>query len=338
MTTFAELTTLRVGGPIANLVTVSTDDEIATVVADADRAGQDCLVVGSGSNLLCGDGVFAGTVLRIASRGMEIDPDGDHVRVEVAAGEPWDEFVEFAVAQGWAGIEALSGIPGLVGATPIQNVGAYGQEIGDVIADVSAFDRRTQEITTLRPSELGLAYRSSRLKENPDRYVVTHVALTLRRRGGSAVGYSELADALGVAIGEPADPQAIRDAVLELRRGKAMVLDPADHDTWSAGSFFTNPVVDEAIVAALPDACRRWPTPQGVKLSAAWLIEQAGVGKGYRVRPASPAAVSGRHSLALTNRGGATAADILELAMAITEQVEAAFGIRLEPEPRYVNL
>jgi UDP-N-acetylmuramate dehydrogenase len=243
------------------------------------------------------------------------------------------------VDEGLAGVEALAGIPGRTGATPIQNVGAYGQEVGDVLAGVRVLDRVTGRTVTLSPAECGLGYRQSRLKREPGRFLVLGVTLRLARSTSSApVRYAELAAALGVEVGQQVPAPRVREAVLALRRGKGMVLDDDDHDTWSAGSFFTNPVLEPDRAAALPPEAPRFPQPDGgVKTSAAWLIQAAGFGPGWSVRPGAPAALSGKHVLALTNRGGASSADLLELARAVRDGVDARFGIALVPEPVLVG-
>lgn len=340
----AELTTLRVGGPAAAYVEAAT--EVDLVAAVADDGAVPALVLGGGSNLLVADAGYPGTVVAVRTRGVRVEVDDcAGVWLQVAAGEPWDPLVARTVDEGWVGLEALSGIPGLTGATPIQNVGAYGQQVSDVIASVRTYDRQERRQRTLAAADCGFGYRTSRLKAEPGRYLVLEVTFQLRQGGESGISarsapvtYAELARHLGVAVGERAPLGAVRAAVLELRRGKGMVLDPADHDTWSAGSFFTNPVLDAAAAAALPADAPRFPQPDGrVKTSAAWLIEHAGFGRGY-VGPGGPgAALSGRHVLAVTNRGGATSADLLALARALRDGVTAAYGIRLEPEPALVG-
>src|SRR5262249_40365200 len=263
------------------------------------------------------------------------------VILTVQAGEPWDDLVARAVAEGLAGIECLAGIPGLAGATPVQNVGAYGQEVAETIRSVTAWDRDRGALVTLSTTDCGFAYRSSVFKHT-ERYVVLSVTFALEPAELSApVRYAELARVLGVAVGERAKLADVRDAVLELRRGKGMVLDPADHDTWSAGSFFTNPVLSAPDLAAfehrLPPGTDypRWPAPDGAaKLSPAWLLEHAGFGRGSR---RGPAALSGKHTLALTNRGGASTADLLALAREVRDGVHHRFGVALHPEPRLVS-
>jgi len=330
----AELTTFRIGGPIGSLRVASTELELIDAVREADAADTPVLLVGGGSNLLCADTGFAGTVIVIRTRGVEVVGRGSVVRVTVAAGEQWDALVARAVGQGWSGIEALSGIPGLVGATPIQNVGAYGQDVSQVIREVRAWDRIENSLVTLSNGDCDFGYRSSRFKDQIDRFVVLEVVFELAAGNRGSVEYSQLAQSLGVSIGDELPLTPIRDAVLALRRGKGMVIDDSDTDTWSAGSYFTNPIVDAIRAAMVPAECPRYPSFAGTKLSAAWLIEQAGIERGYRVRADAPARVSTKHTLALTNTGGATAADIRELADVIRRRVLEEFGIELVPEPR----
>jgi UDP-N-acetylmuramate dehydrogenase len=330
----AHWTTLRVGGPAREFHTVTTEAELVDAVRAADAAGVPTLLLGGGSNLLVADEGFPGRVIRIAVRGIEGAEVCGAGRVRAAAGEAWDPFVAQMVAQGYAGVEALSGIPGSVGATPIQNVGAYGQEVAQTIASVRVLDRRTGEVRELPAQECGFGYRSSRFKADPERYVVLAVTFELARTGASRpIRYAELARALQAGIGDTAPLEEVRQTVLRLRRGKGMVLDPADHDTWSAGSFFTNPVVPDA--AALPADAPAFPAEGGVKTSAAWLIEQAGFGKGYGA--GRPATLSTKHTLALTNRGSASATDLLALAREIRDGVHDRFGIVLVPEPVLVG-
>jgi UDP-N-acetylmuramate dehydrogenase len=237
------------------------------------------------------------------------------------------------VEREWVGVEALAGIPGLVGATPIQNVGAYGQDVSQTVAQVRVWDRVLKGVRTFANADCGFGYRTSRFKADRDRHVVLDVTFQLRQGSlGAPVQYAELARTLGVELGRRAPLADVREAVLELRRSKGMVLDPADHDTWSVGSFFTNPVVDEA---DLPDGAPAWPQPDGrVKTSAAWLIEQAGFHKGYG---AGPVGISSKHTLALTNRGGGTTEQLLALARELRDGVEAAYGIPLVNEPVLVG-
>ena len=329
-------TTLRLGGPARAFVTATDERTLVAAVTGADRRGDDLLVLGGGSNLVVADEGFCGTVVKVATSGVSADVDHPDdigclgaVTVRVAAGENWDDLVARAVASGWVGIEALSGIPGTVGATPIQNVGAYGQEVGDVIASVRTWDRRVGAQRTFAAADCGFSYRSSLFKEEPGRYLVLEVDLLLKQGTlGAPVRYAELADRLGIAVGERAPIEKVRTAVLDLRAGKGMVLDPADHDTWSAGSFFTNPVVPADRV---PAGAPAYPQSDGsVKTSAAWLIEHAGFSKGYG---GPTVALSTKHTLALTNRGGATTAQLLDLAREIRQGVLDRFGIELVNEP-----
>jgi len=364
----APLTTLRVGGPADRIVTATTTDELVAAARDAWAGGDPWLVVGGGSNLLVADAGVEGTVLLVRTTGVHAVSDDaathdgdrmDSVRVRVAAGEPWDGFVATTVARGWTGLEALSGIPGSVGASPVQNIGAYGVEVSDVLTAVDFLDEETGERSWIPASELELGYRTSTLKHGR-RGVVLAVEFRLGRAGagGVPVRYAQLAASIGVELGVPVPPVAVREAVLALRASKGMVLDAADPDTWSAGSFFTNPIVSRDLAADLPPDAPQWPiappaaprvaplgaepTPppaagdSAVKLSAAWLIERAGVPRGFAL-PGSRAAVSSKHTLALTNRGGATAAEVGELARYIQTMVFARFGVGLVPEPVVVG-
>ncbi|HEY6762384.1 MAG TPA: UDP-N-acetylmuramate dehydrogenase [Baekduia sp.] len=321
----ADHTTLRLGGPAGTFVAATTDDALIAAVRDAE---DDLLLVAGGSNLVVGDDGFPGTVVKIATRGVERD---GHV-LHVAAGESWDALVARAVADGLAGIECLAGVPGSVGATPIQNVGAYGQEVSDTIISVRAYDRRAGAVVDLAPADCGFGYRDSAFKRDPDHHVVLRVSFALEPTDRARpIRYAELADAVGGD--EHPSPEQVRDAVLRLRRAKGMVLDPADHDTWSAGSFFTNPILAPA---ALPDGAPAFPQPDGrVKTSAAWLIQHAGFAKGDG--DPSGIAISTKHVLALTNRGHGTTKELTRLANRIQDTVEAAYGIRLEPEPVFVR-
>lgn len=330
-------TTLRVGGPARDLVEVTTTNELVEVVRALDAAGEPVLVLGGGSNLLVGDAGFDGTVVLVATRGIDDDVASCSGAVlTVAAGEPWDPFVALTVERGFGGLEAMSGIPGSVGATPIQNVGAYGAEVGQLITTVRTLDRSTGKVRTLFAVECGFGYRTSVFKQHPGRYLVLEVTFQLKLGSLSApVRYPELARVLGVEVGSRAPATDVREAVLALRRSKGMVLDDVDPDTWSAGSFFTNPVLDDAAAAALPEGAPRYAQPDGrTKTSAAWLIEHAGFGRGWGD---GPARVSTKHSLALTNRGTARAEDVLGLARQVRSGVAQAFGIVLEPEPVLVG-
>ncbi|TCO49478.1 UDP-N-acetylmuramate dehydrogenase [Kribbella antiqua] len=331
----ADLTTLRIGGPADKLVEVTTEDDLITAVRDADASGEPVLLLSGGSNVVIGDDGFRGTVIKVATTGIRVDADMcSGAMVHIQAGEDWDAVVQRAIAEEWSGLESMSGIPGLTGSTPVQNVGAYGHEVAETIASVRVWDRIDNKVRTIFAADCGFSYRHSRFKADPSRYVVLEVAFQLKLGDLSApVGYAELARVLDVDPGSRAPMTDVRAAVLGLRRGKGMVLDEADHDTWSAGSFFTNPILDAA--ADVPAGAPQWPQPDGrVKTSAAWLIEHAGVTKGYAI---GAAAVSTKHTLALTNRGGATAKELLALAAHVRAQVHQAFGITLTNEPVLVN-
>ena len=331
----ADLTTLRLGGPAREVVDATTESALVEAVRTADDAGTAVLLVAGGSNLVVADAGFDGTVVRVATSGVEVEQDlCGGAMVTVAAGEPWDPFVAQAVSRGWVGVEALSGIPGSVGATPVQNVGAYGQEVSQTIASVRCWDRLEQAQRTFAAADCGFGYRTSRFKQDPHRYVVLAVTFQLRLGDLSApVAYAELARRLGVEVGERAALSDVRSAVLGLRRGKGMVLDAADHDTWSAGSFFTNPFLDDG--AVLPPDAPRWEQPDGtVKTSAAWLIEHAGFAKGYGNERVS---LSTKHTLALTNRGNARTDDLLALASEVQHGVLSRFGVWLVNEPMLVG-
>jgi UDP-N-acetylmuramate dehydrogenase len=324
-----ELTTLGVGGPVDRLVEVTDAAELVAAVRDADEAGRPLLVLGGGSNVVAPDEGWPGDVVAVRTRG--VDRFGGSL--EVQAGEPWDDLVAATVAERLAGIEALSGIPGSTGATPVQNVGAYGQEVAQTITAVRVWDRAEKTERTLTPAECGFAYRDSRLKRDPGRFVVLTVTFALTPGELSTpVTYAELARRLGVELGGRAPLDDVRAAVLDLRRGKGMVLDPADPDSRSAGSFFTNPIVpaDRAV-----EGCPSWPAGEGlVKLSAAWLVQSAGFGKGTRD---GLVGTSSRHSLALTTDPGASAAELLAYADRIVATVEERFGVRLHREPTAVR-
>ncbi len=345
----AELTTMRVGGPIGNLITADTTEDLIRAVQEADQAGEAVLVVSGGSNLVGSDEGFAGTVVRVATSGITVESADacSGATVRVAAGENWDQLVVRAVESGWSGIEALSGIPGLVGSTPIQNVGAYGQEVAQTIAQVRVWDREQNQVRTLANADCRFTYRHSLFKANP-RYLVLEVVFQFALADRSQpIGYADLAADLGVELGTRVPLADAREAVLAQRRRRGMVLDPSDHDTWSCGSFFTNPVLDqdqwlylEALVADRLGPDLRpplYPAADGtVKTSAAWLIERAGFGKGFGLP--GPAALSTKHTLAVTNRGAATAADVLALARTVRDGVQSAFGVSLVNEPVLVGL
>ena len=344
----AGLTTIRVGGPASRVLTVTTTDELVDAVREVDDADEPLLVVSGGSNLVISDEGFAGTVVRVATRGIQLD-SADRcggAEVRVAAGENWDDFVARSIDEGWAGIEALSGIPGLVGATPIQNVGAYGQEVAQTIARVRAWDRRDQVVRTFANADCAFTYRHSCFK-GTDRYVVLDVAFQLELADLSRpIGYAALAGGLGVDLGARVPLADAREAVLAQRRQRGMVLDPEDHDTWSCGSFFTNPIVTAEQFADFGErvgellgadvAVPSWPDADGrTKLSAAWLIERAGFGKGHGLP--GPVSLSTKHTLAVTNRGSATAADVVTFARGIRDGVRDAFGVTLVNEPVFVG-
>ncbi|TDQ05571.1 UDP-N-acetylmuramate dehydrogenase [Labedaea rhizosphaerae] len=334
----AGYTTLRLGGPAARFVAASTSAEVVEAVRDADRAGEPLLVLGGGSNVVVGDDGFDGTVVHIASEGTHIDTAAPgEVQLTVEAGANWDVVVAGTVSAGLGGLECLSGIPGLVGATPVQNVGAYGVEVSQLLVSVDLLDRASGEVRTMTAPELGLGYRTSVLK-GTDRAVVLRVRFMLTDDGLSApVRYGELARVLGVEPGDRVPVADARAAVLDLRRGKGMVLEPGDYDTWSAGSFFTNPIVPETMVGELMartgDGVPIYPAHEGHrKVSAAWLIDQAGFTKGF-AGPGGRVSLSTKHTLALTNRGSASTEDLLELARTVRDGVYDAFGVTLRAEP-----
>ncbi|MGX1576306.1 UDP-N-acetylmuramate dehydrogenase [Cellulosimicrobium cellulans] len=382
----AELTTLRVGGPADRYVEAHSEAELLEIVRAADEAGEPLLVVGGGSNLLVGDEGFGGVVVRDLRRGITVDAEDScgGASFHAPAGQDWDELVARAVAEEWVGVEALSGIPGTVGAAPVQNIGAYGQDVAGVVSTVRVWDRARSRVRTLALGELAFGYRTSLLKRSmhvdagagsdddgpwypSPRYVVLDVGFQARLGSLSApVAYPELARTLGVQVGDRAPSADVRAAVLSLRARKGMLLDgvgpdvdPAagpDHDRWSAGSFFTNPVVPAEQADLLPAEAPRYPVrtatptrttgpslgeidPTLVKTSAAWLIEHAGFTKGFGVHgPSSLARLSTKHTLALTNRGGASAEDVVELARAVRDGVVEAFGVELVPEPVLVGV
>jgi UDP-N-acetylmuramate dehydrogenase len=331
----ADLTTLRLGGPAARVLATYTTDALVDAVRRADEAGEPVLLVGGGSNLLVADEGWPGVVLLVRTAGINWEVHGDLVALNIVAGQLWDDVVATSVRNGWSGLAAMSGIPGLTGATPVQNVGAYGSEVADSIVGLRVLDRRTGEVERWEPERCRFGFRTSAFKQT-DRYVVLEVGFELRRTPGTEpVRYLELARRLGIEPGAAAPCGRVRDVVLELRRSKGMVVDADDHDTWSVGSFFVNPFVARALA---PAQCPQW-TVDGledqVKLSAAWLIERAGFTRGYGHGRVS---VSTKHTLALTNRGSATAAELLSLAYEIRDGVAARFGIRLRPEARLAGI
>lgn len=351
----AELTTSGVGGEADRYVEATTERELIDAVTAADDAGEDLLLVAGGSNLVVADSGFHGTVVRVATRGSSLEDlsscSGGMISVE--AGEDWDAFVAESLEGGFVGLEALSGIPGSAGATPVQNVGAYGTDVSHTIARVRTWDRSTRQIVSFANADLGFGYRDSILKQatsnGSPRYVVLQVVFQLKQGTlGAPIGYGELAKALGTETGGRVAARQVRAAVLSLRAGKGMVLDPEDRDTYSTGSFFTNPVVDESLAATLPEDAPRYPVATGtgerVKLSAAWLIDHAGFSKGFGLEgtdgyglTGGRAALSTKHTLAITNRGDATAGDILALARAVRDGVAEKFGITLHNEPLLID-
>lgn len=364
--TLAELTTFRVGGPIRDYLATADRAALIDAIKKADEAGTPLLVIGGGSNLLACDEGFEGLVVKDLRSEIHIEqtpastraqeerePAGScpaTCRVTASAGTIWDEFVSRTVDEGLSGLEALSGIPGTVGAAPVQNIGAYGHELGETLLKVRAWDRHKKQEVTLSAEELAFGYRESIIKRSihtgdesgrlwgpSGRWIVLEVTFLLEVSPlSSPVLYRELAKRLGIEQGGRSEARIVRDTVLALRRTKGMVLDPEDHDSWSAGSFFTNPILDQEAADRLPAEAPRFTTADGrVKTSAAWLIDHAGFPKGYSIPGAREdgAALSGKHVLALTNRGQASAAEIVELAFKVREGVEERFGVHLVPEP-----
>lgn len=320
--------------------------ELAAAISDLDAASEPLLLIGGGSNLVIGDAGYPGTAVVARAQRIEFGTEGGRRFVTAEAGVDWDHLVRVTVESGLGGLECLSGIPGAAGTTPVQNVGAYGAEVADLLRSVELLDRRTGDRRWVAPAELELGYRTSSLKYRDDRIVLA-VSFWLNDDGLSQpIRYRELAATLGAEAGDRLPAAAVREQVLALRRGKGMVLDPADHDTWSAGSFFTNPIVaadalDEVLARIAERVSADRPVPQypaevGVKLSAGWLIEQAGFHRGHP-GPTAPARLSTKHTLALTNRGAASTADLLALAREVRDGVHAAFGVMLHPEPVLVN-
>jgi len=331
-TSLAELTTLHLGGHAKYLTAATSSTELVQAVRRADAKDKPILIVGGGSNLVVADAGWPGVVILVRSQGIASTQTGDKISVNVQAGEEWDVVVSTSVRNGWSGLAAMSGIPGRTGATPIQNVGAYGSEVADVITALSVFDRDTGEVESWTPERCGFGFRTSAFKHT-DRYVILSVTFELTASTEAPpVRYAEVARRLGIEVGHTAPSVAVRDTVLELRASKGMLLDPDDHDTWSVGSFFVNPFVAPD---AVPDGCPHWTVDGQVKLSAAWLIENAGFSKGYGTKKV---AVSGKHTLALTNRGGASTEQLLTLAREIRDGVEARFGVRLRPEARLAGV
>jgi UDP-N-acetylmuramate dehydrogenase len=336
MADLRDYTSLRVGGPSKKFVEVGTEAEI---IAAIEAAGDSpILIIGGGTNILVADSGFEGTVIRIKSHSMQSEIDAcSGATLTISAGENWDEFVATTINRGFAGLETLSGIPGTVGAAPIQNIGAYGHEVSEFITRVRTYDRQAKGLKTFTNSECEFSYRNSHFKAHPGRYVVLDVQFNLRSGEiTTAITYAELAKKLGIEVGEKAPIVETRKAVLELRAAKGMLLNPTDRDSWSAGSFFTNPIVSKEIAEKLPEGAPKWPTLDGkVKTSAAWLIENSGVHKGDSH---GGARVSTKHVLALTNAGNATATDIAELAKSAQKSVFEKFGITLEAEVNLIGI
>ncbi|MFB4352755.1 UDP-N-acetylmuramate dehydrogenase [Microbacterium sp. LS_15] len=363
------LTTLRTGGAPERMLEAATREELVAALTEVWSRGDDLLVLGGGSNLFIGDQAFEGTVIRVLTRGIEElpSPHPGRIRLRVEAGHGWDDLVAFAVEHGYAGLEAMSGIPGTVGAAPVQNIGAYGQEIQETLVEVDLIDQITGHVSTVPAAELGLGFRTSVFKhhygsEPQRRAVILSVTVDLLVAGERIVRGEQLRRALGLSSDEPVPLAWVRERILATRASKGMLWDADDPDTHGVGSFFQNAIVPEAVARSLPPECPRWPvTPDldavtviplhayeglvpatkteapDVKVSAAWLIEQAGIRKGFHL-PRSRASVSTKHALALTNRGGATAAEVSELARFIQSRVHSEFGLVLQPEPVLVGV
>lgn len=359
---FSDLTTIRVGGPARDALEARTENELIDAAHEAWARHDEWLVLGGGSNLVVADEGFDGTVIRVLSRGVErLASAPGTVRLRVQAGEPWDELVAFTVENGWAGVEALSGIPGSCGAAPIQNIGAYGQELSDALAAIDFLDYLDGGVVRLSAGDLALGYRTSAIKRGRQG-VVAAVELDLMDVGdglSAPIAYEQLASALGATLGDRLPLADVRSTVLALRASKGMVLDPSDPDSVSCGSFFTNPIVGENFARTLPAEAPRWAMEEDpadvavtlgeqpalppqrndhrVKLSAAWLIEKAGITKGFAL-PGSRAAISSKHTLAIINTGGATSDEVASLARYVHTRVFSEFGVRLQPEPTLIGL
>ena len=331
----SNFTTLGVGGPAAKIIHAKTEAELISAVKAADDSKTPLLILGGGSNVLISDSGFAGTVIRVETAGNSFEIDAcSGGTLTVSAGADWDEFVSFTIEKGLANLESLSGIPGTVGGSPIQNIGAYGHEVSEVIARVRTYDRKLQEVKTFTTSECKFGYRSSIFKAELNRYVILDVTFQLRIGEASLpIGYAELAKELGVEIGARVAIAKVRSAVLKLRSAKGMLI---NEGIKSAGSFFMNPILDQSAADKLPSDAPRWPMPDGkVKTSAAWLMEHAGVSKGDQLAGAQ---ISPKHVLALSNSGDATAKDLIELAKSAQGKVKAKFGIVLQSEVQLVGL
>lgn len=336
MTDLRDFTSLRVGGPAKNFVEAHNEEEIITALIAAGDSP--VLILGGGTNVLISDAGFEGTVIHITNNSLVAEVDAcSGATLTIGAGENWDDFVALTIERGYAGLETLSGIPGTIGAAPIQNIGAYGHEVAEFITRVRTYDRKAKAVKSFINSECEFEYRSSLFKRNPGQFIILDVQFQIRIGDLSdPITYLELAKKLDLQMGDKAPVQTVRQAVLELRASKGMLLDPNDSDSWSAGSFFTNPVISQQAADALPDAAPKWPLIDGrVKISAAWLIENAGIHKGDEV---GGARISTKHVLALTNTGDATATDLIELAKSAQAKVYEKFGIKLEPEVNLVGL
>ena len=336
MTELSKYTSFRVGGPATKIVQVSTEAEIIAAIEEAGDSP--ILIMGGGTNVLIADKGFEGTVIRISNNSVQAEVDAcSGATLTIGAGEDWDAFVQTTIDRGFAGLETLSGIPGTVGAAPIQNIGAYGHEVSEFITRVRTYDRQEKALKTFTNSECEFSYRNSYFKAHPGRYVVIEVQFQIRRGEFSdPITYVELSKKLGIEPGEKAPVVATRAAVLELRASKGMLLKNDDHDSWSAGSFFTNPIISQQAADLLPNAAPKWPLNDGrVKVSAAWLIENSGIHKGDEL---GGARISTKHVLALSNSGNATAADIAELAKRARNQVKEVFGITLEAEVNLIGV
>lgn len=358
ITRLSDITTMGVGGPADRFIVARTREEILEAVQGADAAGTPLLIVGGGSNLVIADEGYRGTVLQIATRGITVgdstvaeDTTGTGtVPVTIEAGHPWDEAVAWTVEHELGGLEALSGIPGAAGATPVQNVGAYGADVSNTLLSIEAWDRHEGRLVTMHASELDLTYRNSVLKRatqnGSPRWVVLAVTFGLKRGEALPVAYDQLARALNVELGTTVPLAEVRTAVLGLRRSKGMVLEAGDPDTNSCGSFFMNPIVEESLTAALPADAPRYPAGKDgyVKLSAAWLIDHAGYHKGFGMKgqpgeeiAGGRASLSSKHTLAVTNQGGASCADVVAVARAVRAGVKDAWGIELHHEPLLIG-
>jgi len=336
MADLRDYTSLRVGGPAKNFVEVRTEVQIIEAIEAAGDTP--VLIIGGGTNILVSDSGFEGTVIRISNNSLEAEVDAcSGATLVIGAGENWEKFVETTINRGFAGLETLSGIPGTVGAAPIQNIGAYGHEVSEFITRVRTYDRKEKALKTFTNSECQFGYRNSLFKATPGRYVVLDVGFQLRvGEDTTPILYGELAKKLGLEVGDKSTVIATRKAVLELRQAKGMLLVPQDRDSWSAGSFFTNPIITADLAAMLPEGAPKWLLDDGrVKTSAAWLIENSGIHKGDAHGGAK---VSSKHVLALTNAGNATAQDIAELANIARKSVKDKFGITLEAEVNLVGL